>query len=150
MALCDDQSELNEQIKQLEDEFSTVRVLERSILEEEASVSTGFSEVFSCIINISKALGSFGPEDLHNLSAAVEDGAMVPRYVFLEQSTEESKGGDFRDIEAPTLRRSLGQDREDISEVVSDNGNDGIHGSRNANEEIIPGSCLMQQVRYLG
>jgi hypothetical protein len=51
-------------------------------------------------------------------------------------------------IEAPTLRRSLGQDREDISEVVSDNGNDGIHGSRNANEEIIPGSCLMQQVRY--
>lgn len=148
MALRDDQSELNEQIKQLEDEFSTVRVLERSILEEEASVSTGFSEVFSCIINISKALGSFGPEDLHNLSAAVEDGAMVPRDVFLEQSAEESKGGDFRDIEAPTLRRSLGQDREDVSEVVSDNGNDGIHGSRNANEEIIPGSCLMQQVRY--
>ncbi|KAL5647819.1 hypothetical protein ACJX0J_042174, partial [Zea mays] len=33
-------------------------------------------------------------------------------------------------IEAPTLRHSLGQDREDISEVVSDNGNDGIQNRR--------------------
>ena len=148
MALRDDQSDLNEQIKQLEDEFSTVRVLERSIIEEEASVSIGFSEVFSCIINISKALGSVGPEDLHNLSTAVGDGATVLKDVVLEHSTEESKGGKFRDIDAPTLSHSLGQDREDVSEVVNDNGNDDIHGSRNANEEKIPGSCLMQQVRY--
>jgi len=148
MALRDDQSDLNEQIKKLEDEFSTVRVLERSIIEEEASVSVGFSEVFSCIINISKALESVGPKDLHNLSTVVGDGATVLKDVVLEHSTEESKGGDFRDIDAPTLSHSLGQDREDVSEVVNDNGNDGIHGSRNANEEKIPGSCLMQQVRY--
>lgn len=148
MALRDDQSDLNEQIRQLEDEFSLVRVLERSIIEEEASVRIGFSEVFSCIINISKALGSVGPEDLHNLSTVVEDGAMVSKDVVLEQSTEESKGGDFRDIEAPTLSHSLGQDREDVSEVVHVNGNDDIHDLRNANEEKIPGSCLMPQVTY--
>lgn len=70
MTLRDDQSDLIQQLNQLEDEFNTVRLLERSIIEEEASVSLGLSEVFSCIINISQVLGSVGAEDLHNLSTA--------------------------------------------------------------------------------
>ncbi|WVZ67179.1 hypothetical protein U9M48_016296 [Paspalum notatum var. saurae] len=63
MALRDDQSDLNEQLKLLQNEFNAVRLLERSIVDEEVSVSIGLSEIFSCIINISKALGSAGPEE---------------------------------------------------------------------------------------
>lgn len=65
----------------------------------------------------------------------------------LDSSKEESGGVEFIGIDAPTLSCSLGQDREDVSEVVNENGTDGIHGLRNT-EEKIPGSCLMQQVRY--
>lgn len=63
MALRDDQSDLNEQLKLLENEFNTVRFLERSIVEEEVSVRIGFSQIFSCITNISKEIGSAGPEE---------------------------------------------------------------------------------------
>ncbi|KAJ1292560.1 hypothetical protein BS78_02G401300 [Paspalum vaginatum] len=63
MVLRDDQSDLNEQLKLLENEFNAARLLERSMVDEEVSVSIGLSEIFSCIINISKALGSVGPEE---------------------------------------------------------------------------------------
>jgi hypothetical protein len=144
MALRDDQSDLNAQLKPLEDELNGAQILERSIVEEEVSVSVCFSEVFSCIINISKALGSVDPEDLYNLSTDVGDGAMVSTDMNLEYFTEESKSGEFIDIEAPTLSDRLGQDREDVSEVVNDNGNDGIHGSKNGDGEKFPTeNCIL-------
>jgi len=138
MALRDDQSDLNAHLKLLEDELNGARILERSIVEDEVSISVCFSEVFSCIINISKALGSLDPEDLYNLSTDVGDGAMVSTDMNLEYFTEKSKSGQFIDIEAPTLSDRLGQDREDASEVVNDNGNDGIHGSKNGDGEKLP------------
>ncbi|OEL26256.1 Protein NETWORKED 2D [Dichanthelium oligosanthes] len=148
MALRDDQSDLNAQLKRLEDELSRVQLLERSITEEEVSVNKGFSELFNCIINISKALGSVGPEDLSNLLTAVGDGATASTDMFLEYFTEGSKVGKFRDVEAPTLSDRLGQDREDISEVVNGNGNDGIHGFKNGDEQkFLTENCLMQLVR---
>uniref|UniRef100_A0A0A9HB29 Uncharacterized protein n=1 Tax=Arundo donax TaxID=35708 RepID=A0A0A9HB29_ARUDO len=134
--------------------MNRVRVLERSIIKEEVSVSTAFSEVFSCITNISKALGSIGPEDLYNLSTPAGNGAMVSGDVCLENTTKEStlvKGEEFRDIKAPSMGNSLGRDREDVSEVVHNNSSsatDGIYDSNNADEENIPiENCLMQEVR---
>ncbi|KAF8643053.1 hypothetical protein HU200_067008 [Digitaria exilis] len=148
MALCDDQSSLNAQLKLLEDELNRVRILERSIIEEEVSVSIGFSEVFSCIMNISKALGSLEHEDLYNFSNDVGDSATPSTDMSVEYFTEGSKVGEFRDIEAPALNDCLGQDREDFPEVFSDKGNDGIHGSKNGDEErFSTDNCLMQLVR---
>ncbi|CAL5060857.1 unnamed protein product [Urochloa decumbens] len=148
MAFRDDQSDLNAQLKLLEDELNRVRILERSIIREEVSVNIGFSEVFSCIINISKALGSADTEDLHNLPTDVEDGATVSTNIFLEYFTEESKGGELRDIEAPTLSNCLGRDREHVSEVVNDNGNSGIHGSKNGDGETTPTeNCILVRNR---
>lgn len=148
MALCDDQSSLNAQLKLLEDELNRVRIIERSIVEEEVSVSIGFSEVFSCIMNISKALGSVDREDLYNFSNDVGDGATASTDMSAEYFTEENKGGEFRDIEASSLNGCLGQDREDFPEVVSDKGNDDIHGSKNGDEvKISAENCLMQLVR---
>ncbi|CAM0145102.1 unnamed protein product [Urochloa decumbens] len=144
MALCDDQSDLNARLMLLKDELNRVQILERSIIQEEVSVDIGFSEVFSCIINISKALGSVDTEELHNLPTDVEDGATVSTNMFLEYFTEESKGGELRDIEAPTLSNYLGRDREHVSEVVNDNGNGGIHGSKNGDEEKTPTkNCIL-------
>ncbi|RCV14686.1 hypothetical protein SETIT_2G444600v2 [Setaria italica] len=144
MELRDDQSDLNAQLKLLEDEFNRVRILDKSIIEEEVSVNKGFSEVFSCIINISKALGSFDPEDLYNLSTDVGDGATVSTDMSLEYFTEESKGGEFRDTEALTLSDRLGQDREDVLEVVNDNGDDGIRGSKNGDgEKFSTENCIL-------
>nr|CAB3455402.1 unnamed protein product [Digitaria exilis] len=148
MALCDHQSSLNAQLKLLEDELNRVRILERSIIEEEVSVSIGFSEVFSCIMNISKALGSLEHEDLYNFSNDVGDSATPSTDMSVEYFTEGSKVGEFRDIEAPALNDCLGQDREDFPEVFSDKGNDGIHGSKNGDEErFSTDNCLMQLVR---
>ncbi|XP_062188796.1 protein NETWORKED 2B-like isoform X2 [Phragmites australis] len=153
MALRDDPSDLDEQLKLLEDELNRVRVLERSIIEEEVFVSTAFSEVFSCITNISKALGSIGPEDLYNLSTAAGNGATVSGDVGLENFTKENtliKGREFRDIEAPRTGDSLGRDREDVSEVVDNNssgGTDGIYDSKNGEEKILNENCFTQEVR---
>ncbi|CAN6200391.1 unnamed protein product [Urochloa humidicola] len=148
MALCDDQSDLNAQLKLLEDELNRVRILERSIIQEEVSVNIGFSEVFSCVINISKALGSLDTEDLHNLPTDVGDGATVSTAMFLEYFTEDSKGGKLRDIEEPTLHNCLGRDSEHVSEVVNDNGNGGICGSKNGDEEKCPTeNCIVVRNR---
>jgi hypothetical protein len=142
MELRDDQSDLNAQLKLLEDEFSRVRILDKSIIEEEVSVNKGFSEVFSCIVNISKALGSVDPEDLYNLSTDVGDGATDMSS--LEYFTEEGKGGELRDTEALTLSDCLGQDREGVVEVVNDNGDDGTRGSKNDDEEkFLTENCIL-------
>ncbi|KAL6598710.1 hypothetical protein ACP70R_046108 [Stipagrostis hirtigluma subsp. patula] len=152
MALRDDPSDLNEQLKLVEDELNRVRILENSIIEEEVTVSTGFSEVFSCIANISRALESLVPENLDALSTASGDGAMISGDEGLENFTKESalmKSMEFREIETPG--DGLSRYREDISEAVhkkSSGGADDIHDSKVGDEEnFLTENCLVDEVR---
>ncbi|KAL6896802.1 hypothetical protein ACP4OV_007374 [Aristida adscensionis] len=150
MALRDDTSDLNEQLMLVEDELNRVRILEKSIIEEEVLVSTAFSEVFSCIANISRALESIGPENID-----AEDGAMISRDAGMENSTKEStlmKGMEFRGVEAPMTTDGLSRYREDISEVVNNNSSgspDDIHDSKLGGEENFQTeNCSVQEVGY--
>ncbi|KAF0908614.1 hypothetical protein E2562_026658 [Oryza meyeriana var. granulata] len=147
MALRDDPSDLSEQLKLAEDELNRVRALERTVIEEEVLVSTAFSEVVSCITNISKAFGCIGSENLTSLSAAAEND------VELKTPSEEintlMEGEEFRDIEAPATDDNLRGDRfskEDVSEVDGHDGTDGIIDCKNNNEENFPsGICLIHE-----
>ncbi|BAF22659.1 protein NETWORKED 2D isoform X2 [Oryza sativa Japonica Group] len=137
IALRDDPSDLSEQLKLAEDELNRVKALERSVIEEEVLVSTVFSEVVSCITNISKAFGSIDPEDMTSLSAAVEnDGEITSDDISTSLPEEE-----FRGTEEATTDDNLGRDRcrkEDASGVEghdSLDGTDGIDDCKNGNEE---------------
>lgn len=148
MALRDDPSDSNEQLKLLENELNRVRVLERSIIKEEFFVSTAFSEVLSCIIGISKALVPSGPTELYNMSTAEGNGEMVCEGVGLETITKESSlmtGEESRGTEQPSKSKSLGQGREDMSKVVDNNSScrtDGIPELKIEYEENLTKNCL--------
>uniref|UniRef100_A0A0E0LQ54 NAB domain-containing protein n=1 Tax=Oryza punctata TaxID=4537 RepID=A0A0E0LQ54_ORYPU len=137
IALRDDPIDLSEQLKLAEDELNRVKALERSVIEEEVLVSTVFSEVVSCITNISKAFGSIDPEDMTNLSAAAEnDGEIMS-----DDIRTSLPGKEFRGTEEPTTDDNLGRDRcrkEDASGVEghdSLDGTDGIDDCKNGNED---------------
>ncbi|TVU37082.1 hypothetical protein EJB05_10373 [Eragrostis curvula] len=143
MALRDDPSDLNEQIKLLEDAFNRIRALEISIIEEEVFVSTAFSEVFSCVTGISKVLVSSDPAELYNMSTASVNGEMISLNVGLESNTKEGnllKNEEYRVIEAPRTSRSLSRGREDVSEVVDNSSSCGTECIRE--EKISRYNCL--------
>lgn len=155
MSLRDDPSDSSEDLKLVEDELDRIRVLEGSIIEEEVLVSTAFSEVFSCITNISKAFAPMVPEDLPGLSDADRDMTTPSEDICMENFTKEStklNGGEIRDIESQTTGDNLGRHRpwqEDDSKVVdhkSSGGTDGIYDSKRGDEEnVLTGHCLMQE-----
>ncbi|XP_044321889.1 protein NETWORKED 2D [Triticum aestivum] len=158
MALRDDPSDSSEELKLVEDELNKTRALEGSIIEEEVLVSTAFSEVFTCITNISKAFVPIGAEDLPELSAvsaAAGDKATLSEDVSMGNGTTENSktdGGEISDIEAPPTGDNLGRhspQNQDDSEVVDHNSSgstDGVHDSKNGDEESVQtGNCSMQE-----
>lgn len=155
MALRDDPSDSSEELKLVEDELNRTRALEGSIIEEEVLVSTAFSEVFTCITNISKAFVPIGAEDLPELSAAAGDKATMSEDVSMENGTTENgkkDGGEISGIEAPATGDNLGRhspQNQDDSEVVDHNSSgstDGVHDSKNGAEESVQmGNCSMQE-----
>ncbi|KAI4968340.1 hypothetical protein ZWY2020_057995 [Hordeum vulgare] len=155
MALRDDPSDSSEELKLVEDELNRTRALEGSIIEEEVLVSTAFSEVFTCITNISKAFGPISAEDLPELSAAGGDKATLSEDVSMENGTiENSKtdGGEISGIDAPATGDSLDRhspQNQDDSEVVGHNSSastDGVHDSKSGAEESVQmGNCSMQE-----
>ncbi|KAM0904648.1 hypothetical protein ACQ4PT_017865 [Festuca glaucescens] len=155
VALHDDPSDSSEELKLVEDGLNRIMVLEGSIIEEEALVSTAFSEVFNCITNISKAFGPVGPEDLPGLSAAAGDTAAPSEDVCIEDVTKEStkvNGREIRDIEAPTTGDTLGRHvprEDDDPELIDGNSSDvtdGVYDSKNGAEKNVPmENCLTQE-----
>ncbi|XP_015694779.2 protein NETWORKED 2D-like [Oryza brachyantha] len=150
MALRDDPSDLGEHLKLAEYELNRVRALERVVIEEEVLVSTAFSEVVSCVTNISNAIGCIGPKDQTSLSAAAENN------VELETPSEDISTSmqreELRDMEVPTKDDNFLRDRfinEDASKVNghdSLNGTDSIVDCTKNNEENFPtGICLIQE-----
>ena len=157
MALRDDPSDSSEELKLVEDELNRTRALEGSIIEEEVLVSTAFSEVFTCITNISKAFVPIGAEDLPELSAAAGDKATLSEDVSMENGTTENSktdGGEISGIQAQATGDNLGRhgpQNQDDSEVVDHNSSgstDGVHDSKNgAKESILMGNCLQEEFR---
>ncbi|KAM3392564.1 hypothetical protein ACQJBY_013610 [Aegilops geniculata] len=155
VALRDDPSDSSEELKLVEDELNRTRALEGSIIAEEVLVSTAFSEVFTCITNISKAFVPISAEDLPELSAAAGDKATLSEDVSMENGTTENSKTDGREIsgiEAPATGDNLGRhspQNQDDSEVVDHNssgGTDGVHDSKNGAEESVQrGNCSMQE-----
>ncbi|KAG8099750.1 hypothetical protein GUJ93_ZPchr0013g37890 [Zizania palustris] len=146
MALQDDKSCLTEELKLAENELNRVTAFERSVIEEEVLVSTAFSEVISCITDISKAFGSIGPEDLTSLSAVAENDGRTAS----DNVSTSMQGEEFRDIKAPYIGDNFGRDRcrKDISEVdgqESLDGTVGINDCKNDNEENIPTKNFLVQ-----
>ncbi|VAH25746.1 unnamed protein product [Triticum turgidum subsp. durum] len=155
MALRDDPSDSSEELKLVEDELNRTRALEGSIIEEEVLVSAAFSEVFTCITNISKAFVPVGAEDLPELSAAAGDKATLSEDVSMENGTTENSktdGGEISGIQAQATGDNLGRhgpQNQDDSEVVDHNSSgstDGVHDSKNGAEESVQmGNCSMQE-----